>query len=83
EADVVTLHVPATAATEGMIGAAEMARMKRGAYLINNARGSVVDLDALAAAIREKRLGGAAVDVFPEEPEGNGPGFETPLRGLA
>lgn len=83
ESDAVTLHVPATGATEGMIGAAQIARMKRGAYLINNARGSVVDLEALAAAIREKRLGGAAVDVFPEEPEGNGPGFETPLRGLA
>lgn len=82
-ADVVTLHVPATAATEKMLGAAQMARMRRGAYLINNARGTVVDVAALAAALREKRLGGAAIDVFPEEPEANGPGFESALRGLA
>jgi len=82
EADVVTLHVPATAATDGLIGAREIGLMKDGAFLINNARGSVVDLGALAAAVREGRLGGAAVDVFPEEPEAREAAFETPLAGL-
>mgnify|MGYP006272364961 CR=1 FL=1 len=82
EADVVTLHVPATATTEGLIGAREIGLMKKGAFLINNARGSVVDLEALAAALDEGRLGGAAVDVFPEEPEAREAAFETPLAGL-
>jgi D-3-phosphoglycerate dehydrogenase / 2-oxoglutarate reductase len=81
-ADVVTLHVPETPATAGMIGAAELAAMKKGAYLINNSRGTVVDLDALAASLRSGHLRGAAIDVFPEEPGANGPGFETPLRGI-
>jgi D-3-phosphoglycerate dehydrogenase / 2-oxoglutarate reductase len=80
--DVVSLHVPETPATAGMIGARELARMKAGAYLINNSRGTVVDLDALAAALKSGRLRGAAVDVFPEEPGTNGPGFESPLRGI-
>jgi D-3-phosphoglycerate dehydrogenase len=82
EADVVTLHVPETPATRGMIGAAEIARMKPDAVLINNARGTVVDLDALAEAIREHRLLGAALDVFPTEPARNGEPFVTPLQGL-
>ncbi|WP_411834647.1 phosphoglycerate dehydrogenase [Pseudoxanthomonas mexicana] len=80
--DVVTLHVPETAATQGMFGAAQIAAMKPGAHLINASRGTVVDLDALAAALREGRLGGAAVDVFPVEPKGNADPFESPLRGL-
>ncbi|MEO0513145.1 MAG: phosphoglycerate dehydrogenase [Planctomycetota bacterium] len=80
--DAVTLHVPATAATKDLIGAAELARMKPGAMLINNSRGSVVDVRALALAIGEGRLGGAAVDVFPEEPKLSGEGFESALRGL-
>lgn len=81
--DFVTLHVPETPQTRGMIGAAQLARMKRGACLINASRGTVVDLDALAQALREQRLEGAAVDVYPEEPEANvAEGFETPLRGL-
>lgn len=80
--DVVSLHVPETPATAGMIGKAELAQMKPGACLINNSRGTVVDLFALAAALRDGRLRGAAVDVFPEEPGANGPGFESPLRGL-
>ena len=80
--DVVTMHVPETPATEGMIGAAQIARMKPGALFINNARGTVVDLDALAAALREGRLAGAAVDVFPEEPARNGDVFRTPLQGI-
>ncbi len=82
QADVVSLHVPETEATANMIGAAEIARMKRGAYLINNARGTVVDLDALAAALRDGHLAGAAVDVFPKEPGSNAERFVTPLQGL-
>jgi D-3-phosphoglycerate dehydrogenase len=82
ESDVVSLHVPSTAATRGMIGAAQLRRMKQGAFLINNARGDVVDIDALAAALRESRLSGAAVDVFPEEPESNEQGFRSPLMGM-
>ncbi|MEZ6241522.1 MAG: phosphoglycerate dehydrogenase [Phycisphaerales bacterium] len=82
-ADVVTLHVPATPTTKGMIGAREIGRMKPGAMLINNARGSVVDVDALAAAVKTGRLGGAAVDVFPEEPARAGESFTSPLQGLS
>jgi D-3-phosphoglycerate dehydrogenase len=80
--DVVSLHVPETAGTAGLIGAAEIAAMKPGAYLINNSRGNVVDLDALAAALRETRLRGAAIDVFPVEPASNADPFVTPLQGL-
>lgn len=82
ESDVVSLHVPETAATNGMIGRAEIAAMKPGAYLINNSRGTVVDLDALAEAVREGRLRGAAVDVFPKEPSSNNERFVSPLQGL-
>ena len=82
EADIVTLHVPETPETIGMMGAAEIAAMKPGAILINNARGSILDLAALAEALRAGRLLGAAVDVFPEEPARNGERFETPLQGL-
>jgi D-3-phosphoglycerate dehydrogenase len=81
-ADVVSLHVPETPATQGMIGEREIARMKPGAFLINNARGTVVDLEALAAALRGKRLGGAAIDVFPVEPSSNAERFVSPLQGL-
>lgn len=80
--DVVTLHVPETAGTQGMIGAAELAAMRAGAHLINASRGTVVDIDALAAALRDGHLGGAAVDVFPVEPKGADETFESPLRGL-
>jgi len=82
QSDVVSLHVPETPATQGMIGAAEIAAMKPGAYLINNSRGTVVDLDALAAALRDNRLAGAAVDVFPVEPGSAGERFSSPLQGL-
>ncbi len=82
KADVVTLHVPETSATHGMIGAEQMARMKPGAIFINNARGTVADLDALAAALKTKHLSGAAVDVFPIEPSGNTERFGSPLQGL-
>ncbi len=81
-ADFVTLHVPATPQTKQMIGAAELAAMRKGSYLLNASRGSVVVLPALAEAIRSGHLAGAAVDVYPEEPESNRDGFTTPLRGL-
>jgi D-3-phosphoglycerate dehydrogenase len=77
--DVVTLHVPETPATRMMFGAAQIARMKSGAHLINASRGTVVDIDALAAALESGHIGGAAVDVFPVEPKGNGEPFESPL----
>jgi D-3-phosphoglycerate dehydrogenase len=81
-ADVVTLHVPETTATRDMFGAAQIAAMKKGAHLINASRGTVVDIDALAEALRSGHLGGAAVDVFPVEPKGNGDPFVSPLAGL-
>ena len=80
--DIVSLHVPETAATENMVGAAEIAAMKQGGILINAARGTVVDIDALAVALRGKKLLGAAIDVFPEEPRSNKDEFQSPLRGL-
>jgi len=82
QADVVSLHVPETAATQWMIGATELALMKPEAVLINAARGQVVVIEALAEAIRQKRLLGAAIDVFPQEPRSNDDLFESPLRGL-
>jgi len=82
KSDVVTLHLPETPATQGMIGAREIAGMKKGAIFINNARGSVVDLEALAAALQSKALSGAAVDVFPVEPSSNAEKFQSPLQGL-
>lgn len=81
-ADVVTLHTPATPDTEGLISAAELAKMRPGALLINNARGSIVDIDALASAMREKRVGGAALDVFPSEPAASGDRFASELQGM-
>jgi len=81
-ADFITLHVPETPQTKNMIAAAEINRMKPGACLLNASRGTVVDLEALAAALKSSYLGGAAVDVFPVEPPANGDGFLTPLRQL-
>ncbi|WID94208.1 phosphoglycerate dehydrogenase [Bosea vestrisii] len=80
--DVVSLHVPETPATYNMIGKAEIAAMRKGAYLINNSRGTVVDLDALAEALKSGHLAGAAVDVFPKEPASNVERFVSPLQGL-
>ena len=82
QSDVVSLHVPETEATFNMIGEAEIRAMKPGSYLINNARGTVVDLDALASALRDGHLRGAAVDVFPKEPGSNSERFVSPLQGL-
>jgi D-3-phosphoglycerate dehydrogenase len=81
-ADFVTLHVPETPQTRDLIGAQQLARMKPGACLLNASRGTVVVIEALADAIRSGHLGGAAVDVYPEEPESNSDGFASPLRGL-
>ena len=80
--DVVTLHVPATGTTKGMIGKSQLAQMRDGATLINNARGNVVDVPALAAELTSGRLAGAAVDVFPEEPAARGEAFTSELCGI-
>lgn len=81
-ADVVTLHVPQTPATFKMIGAEQLARMKPGARLINAARGTVVDIDALAESLEVGHLSGAAIDVFPVEPRSNNEEFVSRLRGM-
>lgn len=81
-ADIVTLHVPETPSTQNMFGAAQIARMHKGAMLINASRGTVVDIDALAEALREGHLAGAAIDVFPAEPKGNDDPFVSPLVGM-
>ncbi|MGH9667081.1 MAG: phosphoglycerate dehydrogenase [Bryobacteraceae bacterium] len=81
-ADVVTLHVPETPQTFCMIGAEQLAAMKPGARLINAARGTVVDIDALTEALKSNHLSGAAIDVFPKEPKGAGDEFVSPLRAL-
>lgn len=83
DSDFVTLHVPATPLTEWMIGPDELKRMKKGAHLINASRGTVVNLEALAESLKSGHLGGAAIDVFPEEPEGNTKTFASPLTGLS
>jgi len=80
--DMVTLHVPQTPQTNRMIDAAALARMKKGAGLVNAARGSVVDIDALVEALKSRHIGGAAVDVFPREPKGAHDEFVSPLRGM-
>ncbi|MBO4225080.1 phosphoglycerate dehydrogenase [Bradyrhizobium neotropicale] len=81
--DVVSLHVPETPATANMIGERELRQMRQGAYLINNSRGTVVDLDALARVLGEGWLAGAAVDVFPAEPASNADRFVSSLQGLS
>ncbi len=80
EADFVTLHVPETQETKNMIGAREISKMKKGSYLINASRGSVVDLSVLKKAIEENHLAGAAIDVYPTEPEGNDDIFQNNLQ---
>lgn len=83
QADVVSLHVPATDQTEGMMGPRELAMMKKGSYLINNARGLVVDVPALATALKGGHLAGAALDVFPVEPAGKNEPFVSEIRGIS
>ncbi|SET71295.1 phosphoglycerate dehydrogenase [Hymenobacter actinosclerus] len=82
QADIVTLHVDGRPENTNLFGAEEFARMKPGALFLNNARGPVVNVPALAAALRAGQLGGAAVDVFPYEPKTNDEPFESELRGL-
>ena len=80
--DLVSLHVPDTPATRGMIGVEQLRLMKPRSYLINASRGTVVNIEALAQALRSKHLLGAAIDVFPSEPAGTDDVFESPLRGM-
>ncbi|QIL43123.1 phosphoglycerate dehydrogenase [Acidovorax sp. HDW3] len=80
--DIVSLHVPELPSTQWMVGAAEIAQMKPGAILINASRGTVVEIEPLAAALKAGKLLGAAVDVFPAEPKSNKDEFVSPLRGL-
>lgn len=80
--DIVTLHVPSDATTRNMINAATLKHLKRGAILLNYSRGDVVDLDALKKSLDKGHLSGAAVDVFPVEPEKNGDAFSSPLQNL-
>ncbi len=81
--DIISLHVPETNQTKNLINKALIKQFKSGSILVNYARGEVVDLDALAEAIKEKHIAGAAIDVFPVEPEKNGDAFTTPLQGLS
>lgn len=80
--DFVSLHVPQAPSTKNMMNEATLAAMKPGSFLINYSRGNVVDIDALAAALQEKRLAGAAIDVFPKEPKASGERFTSPLQGM-
>ena len=82
KADFVTLHVPETPQSKNMIATAQFAKMKKGAVLINASRGSVVKIEDLVMALKEKRISGCAVDVFPEEPASNKEKFKSPLQGL-
>jgi len=82
ESDFVTLHVPETRATRNMIGQEEFERMRPGVFLINASRGTVVDIPALAVALKSGRVAGAAVDVFPEEPQSNDQRFVSELQGM-
>jgi len=82
EVDILTFHVPDTPVTRGMMTRERIFAMKRGAHLINASRGTVVDIDALADAIKQDHLGGAAIDVFPSEPKSNDERFDSPLCGL-
>jgi D-3-phosphoglycerate dehydrogenase len=81
-ADVVTLHVPGGKGTENIISKARLKQMKKGSYLINYSRGSVVEIEALSEAIESNHIAGAAIDVFPEEPESKTDKFISPLQGF-
>lgn len=81
--DIISLHVPETNQTKNLINKTVLKQFKSGSILVNYARGEVVDLVALAEAIKEKHIAGAAIDVFPVEPEKNGDAFSTPLQGLS
>lgn len=81
--DIISLHVPETSQTKNLINKTVIKQFKTGSILVNYARGEVVDLDALAVALKDKQIAGAAIDVFPVEPEKNGDAFSTPLQGLS
>ena len=81
-ADIITIHVPSTDQTRGMIDARAFAAMKPGSAFINHARGDLVDIDALAAALKSGHLSGAAIDVFPREPASKAEEFVSPLRDI-
>jgi D-3-phosphoglycerate dehydrogenase len=83
ESDFVTLHVPELPETINMISSQQLSQMKRGAYLINNARGNVVDIPALVASLKSGHLAGAAIDVYPAEPGSNGSPFDDQLNSWA
>jgi D-3-phosphoglycerate dehydrogenase len=83
ESDFVTLHVPEIPETMNMIGEKELSQMKKGSYLINASRGTVVVIEALVSALKEKHIAGCAVDVFPVEPSSNKEKFSSPLQGLS
>ncbi len=83
KSDIVSLHVPETDATKNLINKSVLKSFKKGSILINYARGEVVDLDALADSLKDGHISGAAIDVFPWEPEKNGDKFTTPLQGLS
>jgi D-3-phosphoglycerate dehydrogenase len=82
QADIVTLHVPETNQTKNIISKSVIKQFKKGSILINYARGEVVDLDALKVALQDGQLSGAAIDVFPLEPEKNGDVFTSPLQNI-
>lgn len=83
KSDIVTLHIPETSQTKNLINKKTLSQFKKGAILINYARGEVVDLDALRAALVNGQLSGAAIDVYPWEPEKNGDRFTTPVQQLS
>jgi len=83
EADIITLHVPDTNQTKNLINKTVLKQFKKGSILLNYARGEVVDLDGLAKALQDGSISGAAIDVYPWEPEKNGDRFTTPLQGLS
>ena len=82
QADIITLHVPDTQQTKNLINKTVLKQFKKGSILLNYARGEVVDLETLAKCLQEGQLSGAAIDVYPWEPEKNGDRFITPLQGL-
>jgi D-3-phosphoglycerate dehydrogenase len=83
QSDIVTLHVPELSTTKNIINKTTLGYFKKNAVLINYARGGVVDLNALRKALLSGHLSGAAIDVFPEEPEKSGDLFSSPLQGLS
>jgi D-3-phosphoglycerate dehydrogenase len=82
KSDIISLHVPDTKSTQNMINKVSLKQFKKGSILINYARGEVVEIDSLAESLKSGHLSGAAIDVFPVEPEKNGDPFKSPLQGL-